>query len=37
MCPPNALWTGEALIRLEAGERAISTWGITPERKWANR
>ena len=36
-CPPNALWTGEALIRLEPGERAISSWGLTRERKWADR
>ncbi len=30
-CPPNALQTGEALIRLEPGETAISSWGITPD------
>ncbi len=35
--PLNALWTGEALIRLEPCERAISTWGVTRERKWADR
>ena len=34
-CPPNALRTEEALIRVEAGERVISWWGVTPERKWA--
>ena len=29
-CPPNALRTGRDLIRLEPGEWASSTWGITP-------
>jgi aldose 1-epimerase len=31
-CPPNAFRTGEALIRLEPGDSATSTWGITPTR-----
>jgi aldose 1-epimerase len=29
-CPPNAFRTGEALIRLEPGERFEGAWGITP-------
>ena len=29
-CPPNAFRTGRDLIRLEPGESASSTWGITP-------
>jgi aldose 1-epimerase len=29
-CPPNALRTGEALIRLDPGAACASTWGITP-------
>jgi len=29
-CPPNALATGESVIRLEPGESATGTWGITP-------
>lgn len=29
-CPPNALRTGEALIRLEPGERFQASWGISP-------
>ena len=36
-CPLNALRTVEALIRVEAGERAFSSWSVTPERKWADR
>jgi aldose 1-epimerase len=27
-CPPNAFRTGEALIRLEAGDVFDATWGI---------
>jgi aldose 1-epimerase len=29
-CPPNALRTGEALVRLEPGQTVTSDWGITP-------
>jgi aldose 1-epimerase len=29
-CPPNALATGESVIRLEPGESTTGTWGITP-------
>ena len=29
-CPPNALATGESVIRLEPGESATGSWGITP-------
>jgi len=29
-CPPNAFATGEALIRLEPGERHTAQWGIEP-------
>ena len=29
-CPPNAFRTGEAVIRLEPGESATGTWGISP-------
>lgn len=29
-CPPNALQTGDALIRLEPGETFHGSWGITP-------
>ncbi|MGH3012178.1 MAG: aldose 1-epimerase family protein [Gaiellaceae bacterium] len=29
-CPPNALRTGEDLIRLEPGESVTSAWGIVP-------
>jgi aldose 1-epimerase len=29
-CPPNAFRSGEGVIRLEPGESARSTWGITP-------
>jgi aldose 1-epimerase len=29
-CPPNALRTGDALIRLEPGQSHAGTWGITP-------
>ncbi len=31
--PPNALQTGEAVVRLEPGERHTARWGITP-RGW---
>ena len=31
-CPPNALRTGESLIRLEPGESTTSVWGISPSR-----
>jgi aldose 1-epimerase len=31
-CPPNALRTGDALIRLEPGSSFSSTWGIAPGR-----
>jgi aldose 1-epimerase len=30
-CPPNALRSGEALIRLEPGESHSGTWGISPK------
>jgi aldose 1-epimerase len=29
-CPPNAFRSGEGVIRLEPGETARGTWGITP-------
>jgi aldose 1-epimerase len=29
-CPPNAFRTGDSLIRLEPGESATATWGISP-------
>jgi aldose 1-epimerase len=29
-CPPNAFRTGEALVRLEAGQAFTSSWGILP-------
>jgi aldose 1-epimerase len=29
-CPPNALATGEAVLRLEPGESTTAAWGITP-------
>jgi aldose 1-epimerase len=29
-CPPNALRTGEAVIRLEPGDATTSAWGIVP-------
>jgi aldose 1-epimerase len=29
-CPPNAFRTGEALVRLEAGQSFTSSWGILP-------
>jgi aldose 1-epimerase len=29
-CPPNAFATGESVIRLEPGESATASWGITP-------
>ncbi|MGY1812212.1 aldose 1-epimerase family protein [Blastococcus sp. SYSU D00820] len=29
-CPPNALATGEALVRLEPGQSVTRTWGIEP-------
>ena len=29
-CPPNAFRTGDSLIRLEPGESAAATWGISP-------
>ena len=29
-CPPNAFASGEALIRLEPGERHTAQWGIEP-------
>jgi aldose 1-epimerase len=29
-CPPNAFRTGEALVRLEAGQSFTSSWGIAP-------
>jgi aldose 1-epimerase len=31
-CPPNALATGESVIRLEPGESTTGAWGITPLR-----
>jgi aldose 1-epimerase len=31
-CPPNALRTGDALIRLAPGSRFTGTWGIDPRR-----
>ena len=27
-CPPNALASGEGVIRLEAGERFVGRWGV---------
>jgi aldose 1-epimerase len=29
-CPPNALATGESVVRLEAGEATTGSWGIVP-------
>ena len=29
-CPPNALQTGEAVLRLAPGESTTASWGITP-------
>jgi aldose 1-epimerase len=29
-CPPNALQTGEALVRLEPGESFSGSWGVVP-------
>ncbi|MCZ2828803.1 aldose 1-epimerase family protein [Modestobacter sp. VKM Ac-2986] len=29
-CPPNALATGEAVLRLEPGESTTAAWGIAP-------
>jgi aldose 1-epimerase len=29
-CPPNAFRTGRDLIRLEPGQSAVSTWGMSP-------
>jgi aldose 1-epimerase len=31
-CPPNAFQTGEHVIRLEPGETATSSWGVTLDR-----
>jgi aldose 1-epimerase len=31
-CPPNAFWTGDALIRLEPGSSFTSSWGIAHRR-----
>jgi aldose 1-epimerase len=29
-CPPNALQTGDSLIRLQPGERVTTRWGVRP-------
>ena len=31
-CPPNALQSGEAVVRLATGDRFTARWGIDPTR-----